>query len=47
MSETTVVTWNKKKFSIFIVGAFGIGWILQIIGSILARQGNQVGFTLF
>lgn len=47
MSETTVVTWNKKKFSIFIVGAFGIGWILQIIGSILARQGNQIGFTLF
>lgn len=37
---------DKKKFRIFIAGAFGIGWILQVIGSILARQGNQLGFTL-
>ena len=37
---------DKKKFRIFIAGAFGIGWILQIIGSLLARQGSQLGFTL-
>ena len=46
MSDKNMITWDKKKFNLFIVGAFVIGWIFQIIGSIFARQGNQVGFTV-
>lgn len=46
MSEKNVMNWDKKKFTIFIAGAFVIGWIFQIIGSIFARQGNQTGFVV-
>lgn len=45
MSQNNWKIWNKKQFTIFIIGAFVVGWVLQAIGSILALQGNMVGFT--
>ncbi len=45
MSQKNWKIWNKKQFTIFIIGAFVIGWVLQAVGSILALQGNMAGFT--
>jgi len=35
---------SKKQFSIYMIMAFGLAWILQIIASIFANKGNEVAF---
>lgn len=38
--------WDKKKFTSYLIWSFGIAWILQIIASMFARQGNQTMFSM-
>lgn len=38
--------WDKKKFTAYIIWTFSIAWILQVIASIFARQGNQMVFSM-
>lgn len=40
------IQWDKKKFTSYLVWTFTVSWILQIIGSIFANQGNQMVFSL-
>jgi len=42
----TASKWNGKKFTLYIIFTFIIGWVLQIIGSVFANRGNQNMFTL-
>ena len=35
---------SKKQFTIYITGAFALGWILQIIASIFANKGDNTVF---
>lgn len=35
---------SKKQFIIYLIAAFGLAWILQIVGSIFANKGNQMVF---
>lgn len=37
--------WDKKKFIKYLIWTFSVAWVLQVIASILARQGNQMAFT--
>lgn len=39
------MTNNNKRLGVYLIFAFGIGWVLQVIGSVLALRGNQLGFT--
>lgn len=36
---------TKRQFSIYMIFAFGLAWILQVIASIFANQENQMVFT--
>lgn len=38
--------WDKRKLTKYLIWTFTVAWILQVIGSIFARQGNQMAFTL-
>ena len=35
---------SKKQFIIFLIVAFGLAWILQIVASIFANKGNEIAF---
>lgn len=37
---------DKKKFTIYMIFAFGLAWVIQIIASIFARNGNVAVFRL-
>ncbi len=37
---------DKKKFMIYMIFAFGLAWVIQIIASIFARNGNVAVFQL-
>ncbi len=37
---------SKKQFKIFMIGAFALGWILQIIASIIANKGDNTVFRV-
>ncbi len=37
--------WNKKKFIWYLVWTFSVAWVLQVIASYFAWQGNQLAFT--
>lgn len=37
---------DKKKFTIYMIFAFGLAWVIQIIASIFARNGNVAVFYL-
>lgn len=37
---------DKKKFTIYMIFAFGLAWVIQIIASIFARSGNVMAFQL-
>ncbi len=37
--------WDKKKFIWYLVWTFSVAWILQVIASYFAWQGNQLAFT--
>ncbi len=37
---------DKKKFTIYMIFAFGFAWVIQIIASIFARNGNVAVFQL-
>ena len=37
---------DKKKFTIYMIFAFGLAWIVQIIASIFARSGNLMVFQI-
>lgn len=36
---------DKKQLMIYLIAAFGIAWVLQVIGSIFALKGNSLMFT--
>lgn len=38
--------WDKKKFTSYLIWSFSIAWVFQVIGSIMALQGNQMAFTM-
>ncbi len=38
--------WDKKKFIWYLVWTFSIAWVLQVIASYFAWQGNQPVFTV-
>lgn len=37
---------SRKQFTIYMIVAFGLAWILEIIASIFSNNGNQIGFTI-
>lgn len=37
---------SKKQFAIYMIVAFGLAWILQVIASIFSNGGNQMIFTV-
>ena len=37
---------SKKQFTVFMIGAFALGWILQIIASIFANMGDNTAFRV-
>ena len=37
---------SRKQFSIYMVVAFGLAWILEIIASIFSNNGNQMVFSI-
>ncbi|MCM1181150.1 MAG: CPBP family intramembrane metalloprotease [Clostridium sp.] len=37
---------SKKQFTVYMVVAFGMAWILEIVGSIFANNGEQMVFTM-
>ena len=38
--------WDKKKFATYLIWTFSIAWIIQVIASIFARQGNRSVFQI-
>lgn len=38
---------TKKQFVIYLIVAFSIAYVLEIIGSIFINNGNEMMFTLF
>lgn len=38
--------WDKKKFIWYLVWTFSVAWVLQVIASYFAWQGNQPVFTV-
>ena len=36
---------SKKQFIIYLIVAFGLAWILQVVASIFANKGNEMAFT--
>ena len=43
MESTNV---SKKQFVIYMVVAFGLAWILEIVASVFSNNGNQMVFTI-
>ncbi len=39
-------SWDGKKFVKYIIGSFGIAWVLQVIASMMSWKGNQIAFTM-
>lgn len=39
-------SWDGKRFVKYIIGSFGIAWVLQVIASMMSWKGNQIAFTL-
>ena len=37
---------SKKQFTIYVVAAFALGWILQIVASIYANKGDNTVFRI-
>ena len=37
---------SKKQFTIYMIAAFGLAWILQIIASVFFNKGNNTIFTI-
>ncbi|MCM1500453.1 MAG: CPBP family intramembrane metalloprotease [Clostridium sp.] len=37
---------SKKQFTVYMAVAFGLAWILEIVGSIFANNGEQMVFTM-
>ncbi len=44
--EVEARTWDGKKFVKYIIGSFGIAWVLQVIASMMSWKGNQIAFTM-
>ncbi|MDE6729904.1 MAG: CPBP family intramembrane metalloprotease [Oscillospiraceae bacterium] len=40
------IEMSRKQFRIYLAFAFGLAWILQIVGSVFANQGNQIAFSV-
>lgn len=40
------IKMSKKQFAVYMAVAFGIAWILQIIGSAFSNKGNQMVFSV-
>ena len=40
------IQWDKKKFTTYLIWTFAVAWILQVIASMFARQGNQSVFQM-
>ena len=36
---------NKKQFTVYMIVAFALAWILEIVASALANEGNQMAFS--
>ena len=36
---------NRKQFVIYVIVAFGLAWILEMIASTFSSSGNQMLFT--
>ena len=37
---------SKKQFTMFVIGVFALGWILQIIASIFVNRGENTVFRV-
>lgn len=37
---------SKKQFTIYMIFAFGLAWIMQVVASIFANNGNQTAYSL-
>ena len=37
---------SRKQFAIYMIVAFGLAWILEIIASIFSNNGNQMAFSV-
>lgn len=37
---------SKKQFTIYMTAVFVTGWVLEIVGSVLANNGNRTAFTV-
>ena len=37
---------SKKQFTMFVIGVFALGWLLQIIASIFANRGENTVFRV-
>lgn len=37
---------SRKQFTIYMIFAFGLAWIMQVVASIFANNGNQTAFSL-
>ena len=37
---------TKKQFILYMIGTFGIAWVIQIIAGLLAQKGNIIAFQL-
>lgn len=46
VTETATRAWDGKKFVKYIIGSFGIAWVLQVIASVMSWKGNQIAFTM-
>lgn len=44
--EVEARNWDGKKFVKYIIGSFGIAWVLQVIASMMSWKGNQIAFTM-
>lgn len=40
------IEMSRKQFTIYMTVAFGLAWILEIVGSVFANNGNRMAFTL-
>lgn len=46
VGELAPRTWDDKKFVKYIIGSFGIAWVLQVVASMMAWKGNQIAFSM-
>lgn len=40
------IEMSRKQFTIYMTVAFGLAWVLEIVGSVFANNGNRMAFTL-